>query len=285
MPFAVAAAVAGVGAAATIGGSIISGNAAKDAAQTQANAAAQAEQTQQNQFNQTEKNLLPFLQAGQGNLSQLEALLAGGPGQGILTNPMQQLGAPQQYNMPAFTAQQYQQSPGYAAQLQGGQQALQNAGANTTGAMSGNVLKALQGYGTGLANQDFQQAYQNYATNYQNQFGANNSNYWNQYNAMNQQNSNAFNWLSQLSGMGQNAAAQTGGFGANAATNIGSAQIGAGNALAAGQVGQANALTGGLNSLTTNLLSPTSGYQNSLLASLLQGGGGQAAYGAGTSGL
>lgn len=198
----------------------------------------------------------------------------------LLQNPLQQLGGPgavPTYNMPAFTAQQYQQSPGYAAALQGGQQALQNTGATTTGALSGNTLKALQGFGTGLANQDYQQAYSNYATNYQNQFNANNSNFWNTYNALNQGNTNTFNWLNTLSGNGQNAALGLGALGNAATGNIGNALIGAGNAAAAGAIGTGNAISGGLGSIATILGSPTSGYNSSILAQIL-GGGSSAGY-------
>jgi len=289
MPFGIAASL--IGGALGIGGALISGNAAQDAAKTQIGAANQAAQVQQQEFGQTQKNLLPFLQSGQLSQETLMGLLGFGTGQpfdpsksGLLANPIAGAQIPT-YNMPQFGAQEYQQSPGYSFALQGGTQALQNAGATTTGAMSGNVLKALQGFGTGLANQDYQQNYQNFATNYGNQFTANNSNFWSTANANAKNQSDIFNRLAQLAGSGQNAGASLGALGNTAAGNIGNAYIGAGNAGAAGTIGSANATTGGLNSLATLLQSPNGG-NNSLIAQLLAGGGGGSAnyYGNGNYG-
>jgi hypothetical protein len=278
MPFGIAAILGGAG----IAGSLITGNAATSAAQTQANAANNAANIQGQEYLNTQNNLRPFLQLGGADLENLQNMLGVGynlqtgaqsftPNYGILQNPQTALGPAPTYNMPAYTAQMYQQSPGYNALLQGQTQALQNAGATTTGALSGNVLQALQGAGTQLANQDYQQNYQNYATNYGNQFNANNANYWNNLQQANNQNSNAFNWLSQLAGSGQNAGASLGALGGQAAGNIGNAFIGAGNAQAAGTIGAANAYTGGINSLATLGVLPSSITSNSLLGQLLGG--------------
>jgi hypothetical protein len=140
---------------------------------------------------------------------------------------------------------QFFQSPGYQFMMNQGTNAVQNASTNQGGPNSGNTLKALQSYGTGLANQNYQQ----YLGNYQ-QYISN---------------------LSGITGAGQNAAAQLGGFGQTAATNAGNALIGGANATAAGQVGSANALTGGINGIS----------QNALLYSLLNNGGGGNASAAG----
>lgn len=51
----------------------------------------------------------------------------------------------------------YQSSPGYQWQLQQGIDAIQNSASAQGGVVSGNTLKALQTYGTGLANQNYQQ--------------------------------------------------------------------------------------------------------------------------------
>lgn len=251
-------------------GPIIGGASSLGAASIQANAANQAAQLQQQEWDQTQQNLLPFLQAGQQMLPQLTGLLQ--PGGQLRTSPLP--GPIPSYNMPAFTAQMYQQSPGYAATMQGGTQALQNAGATKTGALSGNTLRALQGYGTGLANADYQQGYNNYAANYQNQFGANNANFWHTYDANNQQNQNLFNWLQTIVGSGQNAGAQLGALGNSAVSNMGNALIGAGNAQAAGLVGAGNNLSSGFNSMATQqALGGTSPNSNSL-AALQYGQGG-----------
>ena len=120
----------------------------------------------------------------------------------------------------------FQSSPGYQFQLSQGLQAIQNQNAGTTGLNSGNTLKALQTYGTGLANQDW-------------------------YNYLNQ--------LTGLSNTGENAAANLGNTGVSAGANIGNSIMAAGNATAAGQVGSANAINSGIGSAVQNY------FQNSYL--------------------
>lgn len=285
MPIGIGAAI--LGGTSLLGG-LISGNAASSAAQTQANAANQASRVQQGQFNQTSANLAPFLSSGENANSLLQQLLFGGAGFGttlLTANPAQYssptelgppgpgLGPPPQFNMPAFTQQQFQQSPGYQYQLNQTQNATRNAATPGQGAFSGSTLKALQQNAAGLSNQDWWNAYNAYNQNYTNQYNANNQNYWGQYNAQIGRENQLTGLLTGLSGSGQNAAAQLGAFGQNTANQIGQNTIGAGNALAAGQIGSANSLLGGLSGATGTLLAPQQTYQNSLLASLLAGAG------------
>lgn len=201
------AALAAVGVAGTIAGSVIQGNAAESAAQTQANAAQSASNTELSMFNTTQNNLKPYMTSGVSNLNTLNA-------------KMPSLTAP-------FTAADYTQSPGYAWQMSQGLNAVQNSASAAGGIGGGNTLKALQTYGTGLADQDYQQALQNYM----------------------QQNQQTYNMYSGLVSGGQNAAAGLGGISAQVGSTIGGNTIGAGNALAAGQIGVANAASGGINSL------------------------------------
>jgi hypothetical protein len=277
MPIGLGAAI--LGGTSLLGG-LISGNAATSAAQTQANAANKANQIEQQQYNQTQQNLAPFLGSGTQANSLLTQLLGlgGGSAQGfgstlLTANPATTLGAPPTYNMPAFTQKQFQQSPGYQYQLGQTQNATRNAATPGQGDFSGATLKALQQNAAGLSNQDWWNAYNAYTQNYTNQYNAGNQNYWNQYNAQTSRENQLTGYLSSLAGSGQNAAAQLGGFGQNAATQIGQNTIGAGNALAAGQIGSANSLLGGLSGATGAVLAPSQTYQNSLLASLLSGGG------------
>lgn len=213
MPWGVA-----IGAVASIAGAAISSSGAQSAADTQAQASQNASNAQLQMFNQTQQNLQPFIQSGQNALPALQSQL--GIGQGGSFNPNAPLMAP-------FSASQYQQSPGYGFQMQQGIDAIQNSAAARGGIHGGNTLKSLDQFGQGLANSDYQQAYQNYVNRQQQQYGM----------------------LNNLVGSGQNAAAGLGGLSANVGQSVGSNMIGAGNALAAGQVGSANALTGGLNSL------------------------------------
>lgn len=213
MPWGFAAAAVG-----TIGSSLISSNSSSNAANTQANAANQATQAQLQMFNQTQQNLKPFLQGGTNSLAALMSYLGIGPNGSFNPN------AP---GVAPFSAQQFQASPGYAWQKQQGIDAIQNSAAAKGGVTGGNTLKALDQFGTGLANQDYYNAMNAYLT----------------------QQGNVFNRLYDLTGTGANAAASLGGFAQNTGQSIGSNIIGAGNALAAGQIGQGNAMSGGLNSL------------------------------------
>ena len=293
-------------------------SAATQAANTQAAAANNATALQQQALQQTTQNLAPFLHGGTEASQRLAGILGLDPtnsGQAapslqlptLLASQLPNISQQPTYNLPAFTQQQFQQSPGYQYQLQQAQNATRNAATPGQGAFSGATLKALQSNASGLANQDWYQALNNYTNNYNTQYGQNANNLLNQYNAGTQNVLDVYNantqqqtaqynannqnyWsnlaaLSNLGGAGQNAAAQLGGFGTTAATNAGQNAIGAGNAIAAGQIGNANAIVGGINSLTGNLLSPTSatgggasggGQNNTLLASLLSGvfGGG-----------
>jgi len=149
----------------------------------------------------------------------------------------------------SYGAAQYQQSPGYQWQLSQGLGAISNAASAQGGIQSGNTLKALQTYGQGLANQDFQQAYNNYAANY-----------GNAYNSAQANANTSFNRLQTLAGSGQNAAANLGSLSSQTAAQVNNNIIGAGNANAAGIVGAGNAATGGLNSLASLLTNPQYAY-------------------------
>ena len=174
-----------LGAGSSLAGGILSSSAATQAAQIQAQAAAHAADLQFQEFGQIQQNLQPYMQTGQAGLNALQGLYglnSGGqfdPNAPFLQPITNQIGPPPtlaqvpgfnnapEYNLPAYN---WQQSPGYAAALQGGTDALQNAGATRGGALSGNTLKALSQYGTGAANQDYQQGYANNAAAYGNQF-------------------------------------------------------------------------------------------------------------------
>jgi len=81
----VAVAVAG----AAVVGAVVSSNAASSAAKTQANSAQNALNAQTGMYNQTVGNEQPFLQAGQGAISQLNYLQGiGTPGQYDATSGM-----------------------------------------------------------------------------------------------------------------------------------------------------------------------------------------------------
>lgn len=180
-----------VGAAGAIGSAIIQGNAAKSAAQTQANAQDAAIQAQQQMFATIQGQEQPYMQAGNAAAAQLQGLVNG------TVSSQQILNA----------------NPGYQFAKQQGMQGTINAAAGSSGALSGATQAALVNYNQGVA----QQAYQNY-----------------------------YNQLLSTATLGQNAASNTGTQGVNLTGQTSQALSNIGSAQAAGQIGVANAASGAL---------------------------------------
>jgi hypothetical protein len=242
---------AGVGAAGSLGGALIGGSASKSAAQTQANAASLATQEQARQFNQTQANEAPWLQAGQTSLAQLMGGL----------QPGGQFATPYSGTFSAPTADQARQTPGYQFSLDEGDKAIERASAASGGAFTGGEAKSLDAFNTGLADQTYQQTFNNSLQSFQTQFNTYNTNQ-----------ANLYNRLASSSGLGQTTATQLGQLGQTAVANEGNLQTSGAAALAGGQVGAANAYTAGLQGLTNS----ASGYLQ--LSSLLNGGQGTNQY-------
>lgn len=236
MPFAAIGAAVGVSAGtaalgtAALGAAAIGAISSSNATDAQTQAANQNNALQQEIFQQTTANEKPYLQAGKNSLATLMQGLGLAPGSsgGVKHGS---LDAP-------FTAAMYKESPGYQFQLSQGINAVDNSASATGGVNSGNTLKALTQYGQGLANTDYQQAYNNYVANQ----------------------NNVFNRLFGVAGAGQNAAASQGGFGQGFANAVSGNNNAIGNANSANSIAQGNNLS--------NLLS------NPNLQSLFQGGGG-----------
>jgi hypothetical protein len=185
----------------TVGSALISSNAAKGAAKDEQGALLNASNIEQNQYNQTAGNLQPYITGGQNAFSALQSAL------GIGTS-----GGAGSINPASFQA-----SPGYQFQLQQGLNSVQNATANTGGVGGGNALKALQSYGSGLANQ----GWQSYLGN-----------------------------LGGVASSGQTAANSLGSFGANMANQVGQNTINSGLAAAGNSMAQGNIMSSALNNLT-----------------------------------
>ncbi len=207
---------AGVAAAGAIAGGVIASQGAQSAAKTQANAALTASQDagsiQQNEFDVQQANLAPYLAAGKIALPALEAGTQPGG----------------QFNR-NFTLQDFQQDPGYAFDLQQGNQAVQRSAAALGDFNSGGTLKAIENYTQGAASTEFNNAYNRFNTSNEANFGN----------------------LAALAGIGTNSNNTFANVGTNAANNIANTTASgiatAGNAMAAGTVGSANAVTGGIN--------------------------------------
>jgi hypothetical protein len=114
-----------------------------------------------------------------------------------------------------------QNTPGYQFALQQGLQGITDKATATGGVNGGNTLKALTAYGTGLADQTYQQQVQNYLS---------------------------------LAGLGESAAAGQGQLSLGTGSNIANLLTGGAAAQAAGTVGSANAIGSGLNGLSSNFL-------------------------------
>lgn len=146
-------------------GSIFSGNNARTAATRAANAQVQGAQAAQGEIAKGE-------QAGQNFLNNEWT------GQQATEAPYQQLGSTSANELNRFlqtpfqtpTLQQAEQMPGYQFQLQQGTQALNENAAATGNLMSGTQGEALENYGQGLAQTDYNnlynQALNTYMTNY-----------------------------------------------------------------------------------------------------------------------
>lgn len=124
------------------------------------------------------------------------------------TVPVEQQSGP---DMSAFF-----QSPGYQFRRDEGTRGLERTAAARGGAFSGNALRALAEFNSGLASQEF---------------------------------GNYFNQLSNIAGLGQTATNATAAYGADHAANAGRNALYAGDSRASGIIGQANAYGNALQGL------------------------------------
>jgi hypothetical protein len=205
MAFIAAAVVGGVGA---IAGGLMGADAARDSAETQLQASREATALQREIYNQNRADTQQWRDAGGRALTQME-------------DPS--------FNK-SFSMADFQADPGYAFRLQEGQKALERSAAARGGLMSGGTMKALTGYGQGMASQEYQSAYNRFTG----------------------EQDRRFNRLSTLAGFGQNAVSQTGQAGQNFAQQAGQNIMAGGAAQAGGQMGAANAIAGGIGGAANN---------------------------------
>lgn len=230
MPFAVAAGVAGV---AGIAGAVISSQAQKSAANTQAASQQQAANLQAAQQAQTRADLAPYNQAGQNNLD------AYGNWYKVTADQAGQAFNLAQDHIPqAMTEANLIQTPGYKFNLSQGMRAVSNSNAAKGLGVSGAALQGAAGYATGLADQTYQQQFSNQQSIY--------NDYSNQANTKLNQLNAIYAQIAAPVTTGENAAAQTGDLGYKSAAAIGNNLTQAGNAQAAGQIGSATTISNGL---------------------------------------
>jgi len=203
-------------ATAVAGSAVIGAGASLYGANKQADAANNAANMSQQRYNQTRSDLIPYSTTGQQANSTLANLLGTSgntstAGYGSLAH---QFG-------PNDLATNL--APGYDFALKQGAQATRNQDTPGAGALSGAALKDLIGFNTGMAQQGYQNAFNNYQT----------------------QQNNIYNRLSGLANLGENAAAGVGSVGANLANNQSSAIQNAGAASGQGAVNAAGQLSNG----------------------------------------
>jgi hypothetical protein len=209
---------AAIGAAGSIFGASQQANAAQAGIAAQQQMYGQGLSFAQQQAGQAAGTLNPFITAGSNALGAYQAALPG------LTKP--------------FDASMLASTPGYQFTLGQGLKSTQNAFAAQGLGSSGAALKGAAAYSTGLAQNTYNQQFQNYLA----------------------QNQQIGNLLYAPVGTGANAAGQlasiqgnlgVAGLGGAVSTGQGvaSSLAGYGNALAGGATGVANSLTGGLNLL------------------------------------
>lgn len=253
---------AGWAAAAIAGSAVIGSLTASRAASTQAQAAGEATQAQKDisdqqvalqreQFNKQLELNAPFREAGLAGTNALLKQLQSGPYASAKFAGV--AGYDPASAMKNFGAADFQTDPGYAFRLSEGMKALDRTAASRGGLLSGATLKGAQRYGSDLASQEYQNAFNRYQANRSAQEQA----YGNAFNRFQTERTNTLAPLQSLAGVGQSATQQAqqasqnftagasnalGNYGNAAASNA----IGAGNARASGYVGGANALSSGV---------------------------------------
>lgn len=219
-----------------LAGAVIGAIGANRAAGQQADAANAATQLQRDIYTQNRADLAPWRQAGGQNLARLQYLM----GQGDQGTPGGAGGGDYGSLMRDFSMQDYQQDPGYQFRMQQGEQAI-NRNALARGRYnSGSVLKSLQDFNSGLASQEYGNAFNRFQT----------------------QRGTRLNALQAGSGINQSGVPQTATLGQNFGQQAGANMIGAGNANAAGTMGITNAFSQGLGQYYNNQQSQQALQQN-----------------------
>lgn len=202
-----------IGGLGSLVGGLFGSSAATKASDQQAKALQEAINLAKSEWQMTQERLDPFRNAGVNAIPQM-------------TNAAGMLPAPPSPS-DASLRTDFTASPGYQYQFGQMMDATQNSAAGKTGAISGNMLRALQQNAGGLANQDW----------------------WNFYNAKNQNWQQQYQLLQNLISGGQAASNNQGTFGQQAVSNIGGLLGNLGNAQALGTIGSANALSGAFSGL------------------------------------
>jgi uncharacterized protein YukE len=177
----------------------------RNASRAQQRAARDAQAYQQQMYNQTRADQQPWMGAGQRAIGSLEAFMRGDGGR-------------------RFQLSDFQEDPGFQFRRDQGEQSI-NRNALARGRFnSGSALKELQTYNSGLASQEFGNAFDRWRAG----------------------NNDIFDRYNTISEAGRGSAGTVANAGMNAAGGISNAIQGEGNARSAGIVGGTNALINGM---------------------------------------
>jgi hypothetical protein len=224
MPLAAVVPFLGTATGAALAGSALTAGvgmySAKKAASAQRRAAQQAAQTAKETYQQQVGLQQPYLTQGIGGVNELARQLgvsgdATSAGYGSLTTP---------FSMADFTA-----DPGYGFRLSEGQKALERTAAARGGLLSGASIKGALRYGEDLASQEYQNAFNRYAS----------------------ERDARYNKLLGLTNVGQGAVNTLTGAAGTKGANVANAATAAGEATASGYVGAGNALNTGIQNISS----------------------------------
>jgi hypothetical protein len=148
-----------------------------------------------------------------------------------------------------FSEAEFKVDPGYQFRLDQGNQSIQNMAAATGNLNSGRALKDALSFSSGLASQEYGNAYGRYNNDYLTGFNSHIQDYNTGFNAFNTNQTNQYNKLAALAGMGQASASSLAGVSQNYTNQISNNLAQSANAQAAGAVGQSNAINQGLGSV------------------------------------
>ena len=226
-----------IGAAVSIGTSLIGASsqksAAKKAASQQQAAADRDIQQQQQQYNQAREDQAPFLDAGrqaQYNLAYLMGNIPEGMTREQLDTTANKNLGEFGYLSKSFDGN-YQADPAFQRRLEEGQKAIERSAAARGGLLSGATQKALNEFAQSVASDEYAQAYNRYVT----------------------EQTNLYNSLAAQAGLGSRTAELLTTSGQNTANQIGDYTTQSGNAQAAGTVSAANAWQSGLSGAGSTL--------------------------------
>lgn len=143
----------------------------------------------------------------------------------------------------------FETDPSYQFRKKEGMGGIQSSAAASGGLLSGAALKALAGYNSDLASQEYGNAWQRDQSQKEREWGVLNGGRTQDYNIFQGENTRKFNQLASVAGTGQTTATNLGSLGAANAQTVGDGAINASNAQANGIVGAANARANGFRNL------------------------------------